>query len=421
MIAVLLTLIVAIPVLGIADPDSAPEINSVYVYYDLVETGDIGVLIDYNIPYAALPTEIASESYFAVFVDTDGTTQLRAVAPYPFNDGGYNRGAVWIYFSAADVTAFGINSGDQALYRVWLTGNPTLSWVPGPDPPKTIAGIDYWQPADSDTSTLLTLRVLYLASILEAAWSEDMVAHYGVSGTRLTSTGAAYFVSVIPSLLTVAPNAFSTGTVEPDLEDIDYTTRFGATMTNGTGTVTGSPITLVEGANTVTVTVVGTFILELEHGTVGTVANGTGTVTGSPVTIVAGTNTITVPGGGAGTLIVTVNLQDTVTGIEDTVIGTGLDLTAAATEFGMTRWMFSGLVWMLVTVVICAAVVRIDSKLRATGTGAAGMVKPLMIVFDICIVGGAVLGLIHPIVAALLFIGFGGFTGYVFFFRGASI
>jgi len=49
-----------------------------------------------------------------------------------------------------------------------------------------------------------------------------------------------------------------------------------------------------------------------------------------------------------------------------------------------------------------------------------GSGKTVMIVFDICIIGGAVLGLLDILVAVLLFIGFGILTGYVLFFRSSS-
>lgn len=67
----------------------------------------------------------------------------------------------------------------------------------------------------------------------------------------------------------------------------------GGTLTNGTGTATGSPITLVDGANTITVTVVGTFSISLPDNQSGTATSGTTTVTGSPVTLTSGNNIIT--------------------------------------------------------------------------------------------------------------------------------
>ena len=402
----------AVPVFAIADPDSPPQIGAVYVYEDLLEDDDIGVLVDYYLDYAATPNETATDAYMAVFIDTDGATQLKSVAPYTFVGSGYGRGLIWIYFTAAEVATYSIVSANETLYDVWLVGNPTLAW--SGDPPKTVAGIDEWQ-TTGDADILLALRVLYYDDVLELIWVLDMIEVTAL-GNRLTAAGESYFENVIPNLRTIAPGAFAAGEYNPVMEDLDYSTSFGAIMTDVTGTVTGSPITLTEGANTVTVTVAGTFTLELERGTVGTVVGGTGNVTGSPVDIVYGANTVTVIVGDEGTLIVTVNLQNTQTGITSTVIGTGLDLTTVATHFGMSREMFSGLVWLAVSIIICAAVFRLGAREGIPGGG-----KVVMIVFDLCIVGGALLGLLEVVVAALMFIGFGAFTGYVLFFRQANV
>ena len=416
LIAIILMIMFPVPVYAIADPDTPPAINAVYVYEDLLDAGDAGVFIDYYLDYAAIPSETVSEAYLVIFIDTDGTTQLQTVAPYTFTDSGYGRGIVWIYFTPAEVTAYGLTSANVALYRVWLTGNPTLGWAG--DPPKTIASLDYWQPDGSDPAVLLALRVLYYADLLELDWTLDLIESMTL-GNRLTTLGQSYFENVIFDLRTMAPGAFSAGTVDPVYEDIDYTTEFGATMTDGTGTVTGSPITLTEGTTTVTVTALGatgTFILELEQGTIGTVTSNGGTVTGSPVDLVAGTNTITVTV--IGTLDVDVELSDTQTGIWDVTVGTAFDLSTVATHFGMSTMMFSGLVWLVITIVICASVYKATDR----GEGyAGGGGKITMLIFDVCIVGGAVLGLMSIIVAVLMFIMFGVFTGYILFFRSANV
>lgn len=414
LIVMVLAVLPALPVYAIANPDSPPQVTGVYIFEGCLETGDVGVLIDYYLDYASIPDETATEAYMASFIDTDGTTQLSTVAPYTFTDSGYGRGMIWIYFDEADVTSYGLDSANQALHSVWLMGNPTVeSGWPG-DPPKTAVGIDYWQTSGT-TAILLALRVLYLADQLELEWSLDMIEETSL-GSRLTALGGSYFMNVIPNLRAMAPSCFSAGTVAPIYEDLDYSATFGATMTNGTGTVTGSPITFAEGDTVVDVTGTGTFTIELEKGTVGTVADLGGTVTGSPVELVAGTNTITVTG--VGTLTVSVELETTQTGITETIIGTGLDLTDIAAMFGMSRIMFSGFVWIIITIVICAAMYKAGSRSGAFAGGGSG--KVVMIVFDICIIGGALLGLLPILVAALMFIGFGFLTGYVLFYRGAN-
>ncbi len=425
LIGMVTVLLVVSPVFAIADPNTVPQINAVYVYNDLLETGDTGILIDYFLDYdpvPGIPTETAQESFMAIFIDTDGVTQLRSVAPYVFIESGYERGLMWIYFNAADTTTYSIDAVDSALYRIWLMGNPTLAWAGAP--PKTIGTIDYWQPVGTSTPLLMALRVLGLADSLELepSWgtpAQDMIQTTPL-GNKLTTTGESYFENVIPYLRTMAPLAFASGEEYVVPEDIDYNTEFGAVMTDGTGTVTGSPITLVSGANSVDVTVIGTFTIELLSGTIGTVEDDTGAVTGSPVDLVAGTNTIIVPAGGTGLLTVTVALNNAATEADAAVTGGIFDLTAVGAMFGWSRWMVSGLLWLAISILVCAGVFKLDSDRDSSYGGAGGTAKVVMLAFDVMLLLGTFLGMVHPIVGALLFIAFSALIGYVFFFRQAN-
>ena len=431
LIAIVAIVSINMPVLAIDDPDVPPNILAVYIYEGLIEAGDMGVFIDYFIDYtiAGIPTETVTESYLAAFIDTDGVTQISTVAPYTFiegayTDNGYQRGMVWIYISAADVTANAIDSANIALHEVWLMGNPTVASGWAGVPPKTTSGIDFWQ-TSGNTAELLAIRVLTFAEILNTAWGIVMMGGTAL-GSRLTIAGESYFENAMQNLRTMAPTCFAVTTLTQTQEDLDYTTEFGATVEDGTGTIPVSPLDLVEGVNTVDITGNGTLIVTLENGTVGTAADnpGGGTVVGSPTPVVAGVNTITVALAGTNDILITVNLVDTQTTITDTITGTGLDLGTTIpgsiplpVRFGMSTMMMSGLVWMIITIIICAATYKAGSRLGAFRGGSG---KAVMIVFDICIIGGGVLGLLSILVAALLFIGFGIVTGYVLFYRHAS-
>lgn len=164
LILVLTVLMLPTSVYAIADPDTPPQVSAVYVYE--FPDGSVGTLIDYYLDYAVLPTETATDAYLAVFVDTDGTTQLKSTAPYTYVDSGYGRGLIWIPFTAAEAAAYSLDSASIADYRIWLAGNPTLSW--SGDPPKTITTIDQWN-TTGDMAVLLALRILYYADVLELA------------------------------------------------------------------------------------------------------------------------------------------------------------------------------------------------------------------------------------------------------------
>jgi hypothetical protein len=408
LIAVVLVLSYTVIVAAIDDPDDPPSIEETYVYENLREPGDLGVLMHYFIDYtiAGYPDETVTEAYLAVFVDTDGITQLASVAPYTFVDSGYGHGVVFIYFTAAEVTTYAIDAADEALYRVWIVGNPTLSWAA--DPPKTIGTIDEWYTV-ADPSTVFALRILNIADQLELQWGEDLIEVTSL-GNRLTATGESYFENVVTDLREIAPSCFADSDVAPLKEDIDYSTEFGAIFDDLGGVAAGSPITLVEGANTVTVTALGTFTITLEPGTYGTATSGAACiVTGSPVDLIPGVNTITTTTN-IGTITVTVDLETPQEELDETITGTAFDLSDAATAFGMSTVVFSGLVWMLITILIVAACYKIPNF---PGKG-------VFLVFDISIIGGAVLGLLPILISVMMFIAFGLLTGYVLFYRGAN-
>jgi len=415
--------VIALPsvALAIDDPNTAPAINEVLVYDNLPEVGGIGVLIDYFLDYdpaPGIPTEPVSEAYIAVFVDTDGITQLKSVAPYAFDSNGYGRGAVWIEFSAAEVTLYGLTSTDIADYRIWLVGNPTIAsgWVG--DPPKTTAIIDEWHSATTAAAAgaLLALDVLDYARLLGLAWTETLEETTAL-GNRLTAMGESYFENVIQNLRDLAPTAFSSGMIAPVLEDIDFATEYGAVATSGAlCIVAGSPDDIVEGGDVITVGgALGTFTITLQAGTEGTITDLVGSITLSPSDLVAGDNVITATG--LGTLTVDVELVTTQTILTDTVTGTGFDATDTATDFGMSRLMFSSLLWFGLSIIICASAYAGTRKLNVFRPSSSGPGNSVMLLFAICLIGGALLGLLDMRVAAMLVIAYAAFIGYVLFFR----
>ena len=194
-LAILLTgLISPLPALAILDPTTPPSINGIYVYNNLLEPGDAGILLDYYLDYdwatppvgTPVPDETVTEAFMTVFIDVGGVIQLKTTAPYTFIHSGYGRGVSWIYFTPAEVITHSIYIASEALYSEWLVGNPTLAWTG--DPPKTTGTIDYWQPPGTDTAVLLALRVLYFADQLELAWSLDLIEETPL-GNRLTALG----------------------------------------------------------------------------------------------------------------------------------------------------------------------------------------------------------------------------------------
>lgn len=401
-VSVMVVLCLPFTARAIEEPDTPPQINATYIFQ--FNDGSIGMLVEYYLDYSSLPAETATEAYLVVLYNLDTSTQIKAVAPYTFVDSGYGINLAWLYFTADEVTAHGLSYTGN--YESWLVGNPMLSW--NATVPKTIGVMDEWIAIAPNMG--LGLKILYYAGVLEDAWSIDMVSATSL-GNKLTTVGESYFENVIPNVRTLAPLAFSSLTTSPSYTKISYKTDFGATVTSGSGNITGSPVTLTPGVNTITVNSTGSMYFDLANYTYGTVTSGTGTVQGSPVDIYPGVNELVALS--TGTLTVNVWVEDESSAKAVTITGTGFDLTDIATSFGMSRWMFSGIVWMIITIIICAALYKVGA--------AYGGAKVVMLVFSICLVGGTLLGMLHPLVSAVMLILYGGFIGYILFFRSESL
>jgi len=252
--------------------------------------------------------------------------------------------------------------------------------------------------------------------VLELAWSLDMIESTAL-GTRLTSVGESYFDNAISDCRTLAPDAYAQSTQSPTIEELDYATSFGGTVTSLTATIVGSPVTLTSGANTVdTGATTGTFTVDLNLGTGGTAVAGTATLTGDPVTLVSGETTLTVTA--AGTVVITVALADTTSSIDDATVGTGWDLTTLATTLGMSRWMLSTILWLILSVIACGGVYAVTHRGQQVGGAASG--KIVMPLFVVMLLIGTLLGMIKPIVMAYMSIGAGAFIGYILFFKNSA-
>lgn len=232
--AVILLLSLASPVFAIANPDSQ-TINYVSVYQDLLEDNDRLFLIDQNTNYGALPTETATQGLIVRLL-TAGGVEVRAVAPYTFQESGWNRNIISIYFSAADAASIPVTWA--AAYNIQLAGNPALAW---PGVPPTLNGaIDEWYAVDGQSANraALTSRILYYAEQLELEWSLDLITETSV-GNRLSTLGESYFVNVVAGLRTIAPDAFSAGTADPIREDFDPDDATSVALVAG---VIGTPL-----------------------------------------------------------------------------------------------------------------------------------------------------------------------------------
>lgn len=426
-IVVLLVLTVFLPATPtyaatIAPPDAPSQVLEAIAYPGLLESGDLGVLVEYSIPYATLPSTIVTNAYTVQFIQADNVTQLAAVAPYTFVSSGYTTvigrpaGIAWLYFSAAQVAAYSLTYTNASSYGIWIAGNPMLTWT-GTGCPLTKSGLTSWV-TTGVVKTQLGLKILDYADVLGTYWSLSL-SQSSPAGTVLTTTGEQYFIPSITNLRTMCPQIFSAGSATPVAPFLNYDIKFGVKITNLTGTATGSPITVTSSTQNITVTAVGTFTAVLAKGTSGNATSilGGATVTGSPLDLYAGTNTITVTSTGNFTLHLQVVTTQSIA--RSWLVGTPFDPKPLADKFGLPESLTGGLEWLLVTILICAFVYGgIKDPNAPYAEDKSG--KVVMLIFDICIIGGAVIGILPLLVAILMFIGFGALTGYVLFFRSSG-
>jgi hypothetical protein len=209
---------------------------------------------------------------------------------------------------------------------IYISANAGASFAAGPTPtldgPISCAAIGTYF-ADGNVAVLIgtqatgagTASTVQKFEIAAGSYAWTAFGGLAASGTVANGTGTA---TGSPITLVSGANTI--------------TTTVTGTLTNGTGVATGSPISLSLGANTITTTGAGTFTVTLPAGTTGTAATGTATVTGSPVALVAGANTVTTtsPSGTFTVTLTAVGFTFTVT-LPTGVTGTATTGTAAVT------------------------------------------------------------------------------------------
>jgi len=192
---------------AIAQPDVSFQINQVDVYRHALELNDQLYLVDFTVDYAVNPTEGDLTELFIGRL-LNGAAELRARAPYAFEDDGYARGIFTIYFSAPDVVDLGMTWDPAVSYTIRLEENPSLDWTGGPDHRET-SGFFLWYDGGTvaATQTRLLSRFRALATLLENAWIRDLIET--VAGElKLTADGEEYFENTIADVRTMTPELF---------------------------------------------------------------------------------------------------------------------------------------------------------------------------------------------------------------------
>jgi hypothetical protein len=214
---ILTSLLVSVPVLAtVTIPDSGPYIVSYQAFENTYVLGDVLIQLEYNIPYAVLPSNTATVNFLIRYKNPSGTI-LQTVAPFAYQSLGYNYGAVYFYWPAA-------GGADQPTWgeagTVELLGNPTVSWSAATPYVSAPMMSTNW----SASTTVVQGRgqvcsaVLSLAVDLENRWNVSLTSQAAIGTVLNTTYGQQYFSNIMPYFTTICSSILTTSgaqTVNP--------------------------------------------------------------------------------------------------------------------------------------------------------------------------------------------------------------
>jgi hypothetical protein len=216
-----------IPINAISSYPTSNSIYSVNVFENCLELGDMAFSTDFiwSYPSTALPIETATQVLNIRLMQ--GATQIRSVAPYSFFNNGFNRGLVWMYFTADQVTSYSLTW--SGVYTMRLDGNPTASWSGLVPTASALSSSSFsWRTSTTlgQTQLLFEPYLLIEADSIQKAWNNTnyiLLSNTAQNGTKLTIIGDTYFSSIIPNIKTLAPNIFLSTQLIPEYREVPIT------------------------------------------------------------------------------------------------------------------------------------------------------------------------------------------------------
>jgi len=222
-IAVLSALLLPVgEVFAIDNPDSDPNVDNIWAWQHVLETGDMLVIFIETTPYATPPTDyIYSDAFIWRFMD--GASDEGQAVGYAYNDDGYGYNIIGFYWSAADAPAW------EGSYDLRLSGNPSAFASP-PEYNYPIPDSVYSSLTDTDEVKLdIAEKVIYLANLLNIYWDLDSTTTLITeteTATVLSLNGQAFFRGAIYGIQGMAPAAFSIKIVPYSITDRTWTGEY---------------------------------------------------------------------------------------------------------------------------------------------------------------------------------------------------
>ena len=209
-------------VLAIDDPTSI-SIEDVKAYDGVITSGDLLMVVEYNLAYGSTPTETINQAFLGRFLIGQEilgslvSVEYASVEPYAYNDKGYGRGAFSLYWTKTQKEADSIEfeNPNGEIYQINFQGK--VGVFPGSAPTTTTETID-WRPSENTQEELFT-HVQALANKFQndAGWTNNTPLISTSSDIiQLTAKGEDYFTNAIPGLGSMVPTLFNSAASSPD-------------------------------------------------------------------------------------------------------------------------------------------------------------------------------------------------------------
>ena len=193
-------------------------------YGDVDETGDVLLVIHYDVDYTVLPNELASSAVLFHYLDATTGRTSRSGNPTGFVRSGYGQGIIGIYFTAAD-TLLGvpINYGDVDFADVG--GNPMVfgsTWG--------TTKLINWRTQGSTAQLTTDVEEILQLLQLETEWAGVTLIQFDSGSNVLQADGEDYLENAIPRIRQMTPALFSAVVSTPTFTERTFTNSYSDTL-----------------------------------------------------------------------------------------------------------------------------------------------------------------------------------------------
>ena len=206
-VGILCILLIGTPVLALIGNPTSVSIGDLFVFRNVVESGDQLYFVRYSVTYPVTPGEPASNYFLMAIYSTNGTVLLHT---RPLNY--YQENIISIYLTPAQALVW----GDP--YIIKIMGNPAIF---SPLVENTNMKTRTLGPSDFHEASDLGSYMVAQATILQTNWVVTLL----VNGL-LNATGATFFNQAVPGLSTMVPLIFQTSisytSIPPSSENHTY-------------------------------------------------------------------------------------------------------------------------------------------------------------------------------------------------------